>query len=188
MCGRSNEWSGRDEYSDRRRCRANGLAAAVALAWAGLRVTVLEAAARIGGGTRSGEAIVPGLLHDFCSAIHLMAVGSSFLSELGLDRYGLRWAWPEIDCVHPLDGGTAGVLHRSVTATAAGLGADGRTWRRLFEGLSAAGPCAGWGSARCRVSARSGPGSGRPSGTRRCAGGRSARSGRWRRPRGCRGA
>ena len=116
----------------------NGLAAAVALARAGLRVTVLEAADRIGGGTRSGEAIVPGLLHDFCSAIHPMAVGSSFLNELGLDRYGLRWAWPEIDCVHPLAGGTAGVLHRSVTETAAGLGADGRTWRRLFESPSAA--------------------------------------------------
>ncbi|MGW3034068.1 phytoene desaturase family protein [Streptomyces sp. NPDC001178] len=116
----------------------NGLAAAVALARAGLRVTVLEAADTIGGGTRSGEAIVPGLLHDFCSAIHPMAVGSSFFKELGLDRYGLRWAWPEIDCAHPLDGGTAGVLHRSVTATAAGLGADGRAWRRLFEGPSTA--------------------------------------------------
>ncbi|WP_367325063.1 phytoene desaturase family protein [Streptomyces sp. HUAS ZL42] len=116
----------------------NGLAAAVALARAGVRVTVLEAADEIGGGTRSGEAIVPGLLHDHCSAIHPMAVGSSFLNGLGLDRYGLRWAWPEIDCVHPLDSGTAGVLHRSVTGTAAGLGADGRVWRRLFEGPSAA--------------------------------------------------
>jgi phytoene dehydrogenase-like protein len=116
----------------------NGLAAAVALARAGVRVTVLEAADQIGGGTRSGEALVPGLLHDHCSAIHPMAVGSSFLNELNLDHYGLRWAWPELDCVHPLDGGSAGVLHRSVTETAAGLGADGRAWRRLFEGPSAA--------------------------------------------------
>jgi len=116
----------------------NGLAAAVALARAGLRVTVLEAADRIGGGTRSGEAILPGLLHDHCSAIHPMAVGSSFLNGLGLDRHGLRWAWPEIDCAHPLDGGTAGALHRSVTATASGLGPDGELWRRLFEGPSAA--------------------------------------------------
>ncbi|MFI6559161.1 phytoene desaturase family protein [Streptomyces sp. NPDC050534] len=116
----------------------NGLAAAVALARAGVRVTVLEAADRIGGGTRSGEAILPGLLHDHCSAIHPMAVGSSFLNELGLDRHGLRWAWPEIDCAHPLDGGTAGALHRSVTATASGLGPDGEVWRRLFEGPSAA--------------------------------------------------
>ncbi|WP_340379872.1 NAD(P)/FAD-dependent oxidoreductase [Streptomyces sp. SS7] len=114
----------------------NGLAAAVALARAGVEVTVLEAAAEIGGGTRSGEAILPGLLHDHCSAVHPMAVGSPFLRELGLERYGLKWALPEIDCVHPLDAGTAGVLHRSVTETATGLGADGRRWQRLFAGPS----------------------------------------------------
>jgi phytoene dehydrogenase-like protein len=110
----------------------NGLAAAVKLAQAGVAVTVLEAAEEIGGGTRSGEAIVPGLLHDHCSAVHPMAVGSPFLGGLGLERYGLRWRLPEIDCVHPLDDGTAGVLRRSVTDTAAGLGADGRRWARLF--------------------------------------------------------
>ncbi len=60
----------------------NGLAAAVSLAQHGLAVTVLEAADEIGGGTRSGEAIIPGLLHDHCSAIHPMAVGSTFLSGL----------------------------------------------------------------------------------------------------------
>lgn len=112
----------------------NGLAAAIALARAGAQVTVLEAADQIGGGTRSGEAILPGLLHDHCSAIHPMAVGSSFLQSLGLDRYGLRWRLPEIDCVHPLDDGTAGALYRSVAETAAGLGPDGGRWRLLFAG------------------------------------------------------
>ena len=58
----------------------NGLAAGVALAKAGLQVTVLEAADEIGGGTRTSEAIIPGLLHDHCSAIHPMAVGSQFLA------------------------------------------------------------------------------------------------------------
>ena len=115
----------------------NGLAAAVALAKAGLQVTVLEAADEIGGGTRTSEAIIPGLLHDHCSAIHPMAVGSQFLAGLGLDRYGLSWRLPEIDCVHPLDGGSAGVLYRSVEATADGLGADGARWRRLFGKTSA---------------------------------------------------
>ena len=105
----------------------NGLAAAIALAAEGVEVTVLEAADEVGGGARSSEDIVPGLLHDHCSAIHPMAVGSRFLKTFNLDRYGLIWRRPEIDCVHPLDGGSAGVLHRSVEKTAAGLGRDG--WR-----------------------------------------------------------
>ena len=108
----------------------NGLAAAVALAKDGVQVTVLEAADEVGGGARSSEAIVPGLLHDHCSAFHPMAVGSTFLNGLGLDRYGLQWRWPEIDCAHPLDGGDAGVLRRSLDDTVAGLGGDGPRWRR----------------------------------------------------------
>lgn len=110
----------------------NGLAAAISLAAKGVQVTVLEAADEVGGGTRSSEAIIPGLLHDHCSAIHPMAVGSQFLSGFNLARYGLSWRWPEIDCVHPLDGGSAGVLHRSVEQTAAGLGRDGARWRLAF--------------------------------------------------------
>ena len=110
----------------------NGLAAAISLAAEGVSVTVLEAADEVGGGTRSSEAIIPGLLHDHCSAIHPMAVGSQFFSRFDLQRYGLSWRWPEIDCVHPLDGGSAGVLHRSVEETAAGLGRDGSRWRRAF--------------------------------------------------------
>ena len=110
----------------------NGLAAALALAAEGVQVTVLEAADEVGGGARSGEAILPGLVHDHCSAIHPMAVGSQFLAGLGLDRYGLAWRLPEIDCVHPLDDGSAGVLYRSVADTADGLGSDGRRWRALF--------------------------------------------------------
>ncbi|MFG2130019.1 phytoene desaturase family protein [Streptomyces sp. NPDC048751] len=114
----------------------NGLAAAVRLALAGVEVTVLEAAATIGGGTRSSE-LTPGLLHDHCSATHPMAVGSPFLRTLDLGRHGLRWCLPEIDCVHPLDSGEAGVLHRSVRETADGLDAvDGRRWRRLFGPLA----------------------------------------------------
>jgi len=115
----------------------NGLAAAVTLAAEGVQVTVLEAADDIGGGARSSEAIVPGLLHDHCSAIHPMAVGSQFLNRFGLDRYGLEWRLPEIDCVHPFDDGRAGVLYRSVEQTAAGLGGDGSRWRLAFGRPSA---------------------------------------------------
>jgi phytoene dehydrogenase-like protein len=110
----------------------NGLACAVALARAGLAVTVLEAEDTIGGGTRSGELTLAGVLHDHCSAVHPMAVASPFLASLGLAAHGLEWCWPEVDLAHPLDDGSAGVLYRSLADTARGLGRDGGAWRRLF--------------------------------------------------------
>ena len=114
----------------------NGLAAAARLARAGLAVTVLEAGDSIGGGARSSELLVPGLIHDHCAAFHPIAAASPFLAELDLGRRGLRWLRPEIDCVHPLDDGSAGVFHRSVDRTAEGLGVDGRRWRQLFQPLA----------------------------------------------------
>jgi phytoene dehydrogenase-like protein len=110
----------------------NGLACAVALAGEGVEVTVLEAEEQIGGGTRSDELTVPGLMHDVCSAVHPMAVGSPFLNALGLERHGLEWRWPEIDCAHPLDDGNAGVMLHSIEETASELGPDGAAWRRVF--------------------------------------------------------
>ena len=110
----------------------NGLACAVALARAGVSVTVLEAAETIGGGTRSAELTVPGVIHDVCSAVHPMAAASPFFRSLGLEAHGLEWRWPEVDLAHPLDDGSAALLVRSLEETAAGLGADGPAWARLF--------------------------------------------------------
>jgi phytoene dehydrogenase-like protein len=110
----------------------NGLAAALTLAHHGVSVRVLEASTTIGGGARSSENTIPGLIHDDCSAFHPMGVASPFMKDLGLDEYGVRWLWPEVDLAHPLDGGRAGVLWRDLDRTAAGLGADGQRWRRLF--------------------------------------------------------
>lgn len=114
----------------------NGLAAGARLARAGVEVTVLEAADTIGGGTRSSEMIVPGLLHDHCSAIHPIGAASPFLAELDLATHGLRWLAPEVDCAHPLDDGTVGALYTSIDRTAEGLGADGAQWRRVFTSLT----------------------------------------------------
>jgi phytoene dehydrogenase-like protein len=115
----------------------NGLAAAIHLARKGFDVQVLEAADSIGGGARSGELTVPGVIHDYCSASHPMGVGSPFWQEIDLAGYGLAWKWAEIDCAHPLDDGTAGVLHQSVEETAAGLGVDARRWRLAVGDLAA---------------------------------------------------
>jgi phytoene dehydrogenase-like protein len=112
----------------------NGLACAATLASRGVSVTVIEAEATIGGGTRTSELTEPGLLHDECSATHPMVVSSPAAVGLGLElaRHGLEWAWPEVDLAHPLDGGGGAAMLRSVEATAAGLGEAGGRWKRLF--------------------------------------------------------
>lgn len=109
----------------------NGLAAAARLARSGLEVTVLEAADTIGGGVRSSEYLVPGLLHDHCSAAHPFSVASPLFNELQLA--GLSWKRAEVECAHPLDDGTAGALFRSFEQTENALGIDGRRWRQVFE-------------------------------------------------------
>ncbi|OZD62127.1 FAD-dependent oxidoreductase [Rhodococcus sp. 05-340-1] len=114
----------------------NGLSAAVTLAMSGIEVTVLEMADAVGGGTRTSELTLPGVLHDDCSAVHPIGAASPFFNSLDLERHGLRWKYPEIDAVQPLDNGSAGVLHRSISDTAAGLSTDGDAWRRFFEPLS----------------------------------------------------
>lgn len=110
----------------------NGLACAAVLARAGVKITVIEMAETIGGGTRSSELTLPEVLHDHCSAVHPMGVTSPVFEQLRLQDHGLEWLWPEIDMAHPLDGGPPGVLHRSVAETAAGLDGDGERWLRLF--------------------------------------------------------
>jgi phytoene dehydrogenase-like protein len=115
----------------------NGLACAVALAQAGVEVTVLEAAETIGGGTRSAELTVPGVIHDVCSAGHPMAAASPFFRSLKLEKHGLEWCQPEVDLAHPFDDGSAATMLRSIEQTAAGLGEDGRAWRQLFESPAA---------------------------------------------------
>jgi phytoene dehydrogenase-like protein len=114
----------------------NGLACAATLAREGVGVTVLEAEDGIGGGARSGELTVPGLVHDLCSAVHPMAVGSPVLRSLRLERHGLEWRWPHVDLAHPLDDGTAGVMYQSIEETEQALGSDGAAWRRVFAAPS----------------------------------------------------
>lgn len=112
----------------------NGLAAAVTLAAAGLGVRVYEASAEVGGGCRTSALTAPGYLHDVCSAAHPMAAASPFFRAFDLaSRIDLRV--PEVAYAHPLDGGRAGALRRSVEETAAELGPDGDTYRRLMAPL-----------------------------------------------------
>jgi phytoene dehydrogenase-like protein len=115
----------------------NGLAAAITLARAGLDVTVHEAAAEAGGGLRSAELTRPGFVHDVCSSIHPLAVGSPYFRELGLD---LDWVNPPAPAAHPFDDGSALLLERGIEDTARQLGVDGDAYRSLIASLVAAWP------------------------------------------------
>ncbi|MDQ2919636.1 MAG: NAD(P)/FAD-dependent oxidoreductase [Verrucomicrobiota bacterium] len=117
----------------------NGLAAAITLARAGCSVLVLEANHSLGGSARSAELTLPGFVHDVCSAVHPLAIGSPFFSTLPLERFGLQWMQPEIPLAHPLDGGVA-CLRRNVDETANSLGENSygtlmrpfvRDWEKL---------------------------------------------------------
>ena len=125
----------------------NGLSAALTLAAEGVEVTVLEAADTLGGGTRSAELTLPGLVHDECSGFHPLAVDNPFTRRFDLDRHGLRWLWPEVQYAHPLDGSTEGSAEgsadgrgaaawQSVERTAAALGRDESAWLQVFGPLS----------------------------------------------------
>jgi phytoene dehydrogenase-like protein len=115
----------------------NGLAAAVMLASHGLRVLVLEAADRPGGGVRTEELTLPGYRHDTCSAIHPMAAASPFFNALPLAEYGLDWVHAPVCVAHPLDDRPAAWIERSLDSVVADLGADGPAYRGLFGGLAA---------------------------------------------------
>ena len=113
----------------------NGLAAAITIARAGRSVVVYEAQPTLGGGMRSDALTLPGYVHDVCSAIQGTSVASPFFRSVDLARHGLELIHPTVPLAHPLDDGSAAVLERSVVDTAAGLGADGPAYRRLFEPL-----------------------------------------------------
>ncbi|WP_072577727.1 phytoene desaturase family protein [Corynebacterium pseudotuberculosis] len=118
----------------------NGLAAAVILADAGLSVTVVEASTTIGGGTRSAELILPGVMHDICSAVHPLAKASPFYHRYAdqLTEHGLRFANAEIDMVHILDKHHSATLHTAVSRTADGFrdAWDRHAWRSTFGPLA----------------------------------------------------
>ncbi|MFE5598106.1 phytoene desaturase family protein [Streptomyces coelicoflavus] len=113
----------------------NGLAAAVTLARTGLRVELYEAADEIGGGLRSRPLFDPDVVHDICSAVHPLAGASRFFREFDLAARGVELLQPELVYAHPLPDGPPGLAHRDLARTCAGLGPDGRRWRRLMAPL-----------------------------------------------------
>jgi phytoene dehydrogenase-like protein len=124
----------------------NGLAAAITLAEAGLRVTVLEAAPLAGGAVKTEALTLPGFHHDTFSAVYPAAAASPVFARMPLDRHGLRWIHPEACYAHPLPDGRGAALYADIDRTAESLDAvapgQGAGWKRFaaplvehYEGL-----------------------------------------------------
>jgi phytoene dehydrogenase-like protein len=113
----------------------NGLSAAITIARAGRSVLLVEANDVVGGGVRSSAFGRAGFVHDVCSAVYPMGVGSPFFRSLPLAAHGLEWLQADVPVAHPLDGGRAAVLNRSLSETTAGLGEDGAAYAGMTSGL-----------------------------------------------------
>jgi phytoene dehydrogenase-like protein len=110
----------------------NGLAAAITLQQQGLSVLLLEGKGTIGGGLRTQELTLPGFLHDVCSAIHPLAIGSPCFKNLPLQEHGLQFIHPPIAAAHPFEDGSAATVITSIEKTAQLLNIDEVTYLRLI--------------------------------------------------------
>ena len=99
----------------------NGLAAAITLARAGWRVTVLEAASVPGGAVATEELTLPGFAHDVYSAVHPAAAASPVFERMPLEHHGLRWVHPQACYAHPLADDRGATLYRDLQRTAGSL-------------------------------------------------------------------
>lgn len=115
----------------------NGLAAAITMAQAGKSVALFEANGCAGGGVCSAEVTLPGFVHDLCSSVYPLAIGSPFFRSLPLAQHGLEWIHPPAALAHPFDDGTALLVERSVEETASRLADDEGAYRKLMAPLAA---------------------------------------------------
>ena len=111
----------------------NGLAAAIVLSQAGIKVEILEAESTPGGAVRTMPLTLPGYLHDFGSAVYPLGAGSPFFASLALQNHGLEWIHSPAPLAHPLDDGTAVILQRKFSDAEASLGIDGKRWITLVQ-------------------------------------------------------
>ena len=123
----------------------NSLLTAAYAARAGFKVLVLEGADRIGGDTTSEELTLPGFSHDPCATAHNLIQSNPLMrdNELQLDRYGLRYLYPDPVFIMPFRDGRSITMWRDLDRTCAELArfseADAIAYRTLlndWQGLS----------------------------------------------------
>ncbi|MEP7003291.1 MAG: NAD(P)/FAD-dependent oxidoreductase [Chloroflexota bacterium] len=117
----------------------NSLVCAAYLARSGLRVLVLERAARIGGDTCTEEVTLPGFRHDMCASAHTVFQSSPIVrnDELALGSYGLRYLFPEPAVVMPFLDGRSITMFRDPKATVREIARFSAHDARAYEQLLA---------------------------------------------------
>jgi phytoene dehydrogenase-like protein len=124
----------------------NSLLTAAYAARAGFRVLVLEGAPRIGGDTTCAELTLPGFTHDPCSTAHNLIQSNPLMrnNELELDRYGLRYLYPDPVFTMPFRDGRSITMWRDLDRTCAELArflpADAEAYRQLLDDWQAMAP------------------------------------------------
>jgi phytoene dehydrogenase-like protein len=117
----------------------NNLVTAAYAARAGFKVLVLEAAATIGGDTSCEELTLPGFIHDPCATAHNLIQSNPLMrnNELELDRYGLRYLYPDPVFTMPFRDGECLTMWRDLERTCQELArfspADADAYRVLLE-------------------------------------------------------
>jgi phytoene dehydrogenase-like protein len=116
----------------------NNLVTAAYAARAGFRVLVLEGAPRIGGNTTCEELTLTGFIHDPCATAHNLIQSNPLMrnNELQLDRYGLKYLYPDPVFTMPfLDGSSITMwrdLDRTCTELARFSTRDAAAYRELL--------------------------------------------------------
>jgi phytoene dehydrogenase-like protein len=117
----------------------NGLTCAAYLARTGLRVAVVEANEKIGGGSITEEVTLPGFKHNLHSNFHLFTDGP-IGADLELHRYGLEYVYPEVQDGMAFRDGTAVCIYRDPERTAQSFArlskGDADRWRELHENFA----------------------------------------------------
>lgn len=115
----------------------NGLICAAYLAKAGLKVTIIESASEVGGGCCTKEVTLPGFKHNLCSVVHTTIPLGPPIKELELERYGLKYLYPEYPRATIFRNGSSLLMRRDPEAMSREIERystkDAKTFRKVYS-------------------------------------------------------
>lgn len=115
----------------------NGLTLGAYMARAGLKICVLEATPRIGGGCSTEDATLPGFRCNLHSNFYIAFNTSPLMRDLELHRFGFSYIEPPVQNGVAMRDGTALTIHKDIEKTCASIARfsrrDAESFRHLNE-------------------------------------------------------